>query len=126
MHDLARLILLLVPLDVILVRDALDLPPQRIRLLDQGLPSRDVEAPLRVQLVLAVGHGDVQGGAVGDLAVVPQEVEVAEDDCREAREILFGIVRRLVSRKWSGEQRSQELTVIGSIVSQPYSVLNVK
>jgi hypothetical protein len=32
-------------------------------------------------LVLAVGHGDVQGGAVGDLSVVPEKVEITEDDC---------------------------------------------
>lgn len=81
MHDLARLVLLLVPLDVVLVRNALDLFPQRVRFLDQGLPSSDVEAPLGVQLVLAVGHGDVQGGAVGDLSVVPEKVEITEDDC---------------------------------------------
>lgn len=80
MHDLARLVFLLIPLDIVLVRDVLDLFPQRIRFLDQGLPSADVEAPLGVQLVLAVGHGDVQGRAVGDLSVVPEEVEVAEDD----------------------------------------------
>jgi hypothetical protein len=39
----------------------------------------------------------VQGGAVGDLAVVPEEVEVAQHDGAEAGKVLWGLVLVLIS-----------------------------
>lgn len=79
----------LVPLDVVFAGDLLDLAPQGVPFVDERLPALQVEAALRVELGLPPGDGQVEGGAVGDLAVVVEEPEVAAYQGGEADEVLL-------------------------------------
>lgn len=76
-HPFILLILHLIPLDIILIRNLLDLPSIRIRFVDERFPFLHVEAFVRVEFCLAARDGEVERGAVGHFAVVVEEPEIA-------------------------------------------------
>ena len=78
----------LVPLDVVLARDLFDFPSVSVGLFDQRLPRRVIESPLAVQMRLAAGDGQVQGGPVRDLTIMVEEPQIPTYEGREAHQVL--------------------------------------
>ena len=78
---------------------------------------------------MPTGDGEVEGGAVGYFAVVVEEPEIAADEGGEADEVLWGVggVSVVGEEGWGREGRKGkgELTVTGSMTSQPKSVSKV-
>lgn len=77
---LALLILHLVPVNIILVRNSLDLSTQRVRFFNQALPLTQIEAACIVEFRLPFRDGVVHSRAVRDFAVVVEEPDVGSYD----------------------------------------------
>lgn len=78
----------LIPIDIVLPRNVLNLLSQHVPLLDQRLPFRQIKTAGLVEFFLTAADGKVERRSVGYFAVMIEEPEIAADEGGETDEIL--------------------------------------